>query len=177
MIICLGESIVAIGLSATDSRSTRELVTAVALGLADDRRALVDVLRPLRGVAEERLREHDDVVLAAADSYSYLHLLIVGGIIVFAVGMKVAIHDVGTTLPDAARLALCGGLALYFGGNVAFRLRLVGGIGYAKLAGVLGVALVFAFGGGLSSVWVTALATAVVVAVCTLESLQPVADR
>ena len=177
VIICLGESIVAIGLSA--ERTLRSMRGFRGGGA---RAAWTTGLRwtyfdRLAGVAEARLRGHDDVVLAAADSYSYLHLVIVGGIIVFAVGMKVAIHDVGSTLPDAARLALCGGLALYFGGLVAFRLRLVGGVGYAKLAGVLSVALVFAFGSGLSSVWVTALATAVVVAVCTLESLEPVAER
>ena len=40
-------------------------------------------------VAEARLREHDDPVLAAADAYSYLHLLLVAGIIVFAVGRQV----------------------------------------------------------------------------------------
>ena len=36
--------------------------------------------------AEQRLREHGDPVLAASDAYSYLHLLLVAGIIVFAVG-------------------------------------------------------------------------------------------
>jgi low temperature requirement protein LtrA len=170
VIICLGESIVAIGLSADAHTIYARLVAAAALGLATTVGLWWTYFDRLAGTAEARLHGHDDVVLAAADSYSYIHLVIVGGIIVFAVGTKVAIHDVDTALPDAARLALCGGLALYFAGLVAFNLRLVGGLAYAKLAGVLGVALVFALGGGLSSVWVTALATVVVVAVCLLES-------
>jgi low temperature requirement protein LtrA len=173
VIICLGESIVAIGLSADTHRIDARLVTAVALGLATTVGLWWTYFDRFAGIAEERLRGHEDVVLAAADSYSYLHLVIVGGIIVFAVGMKVAIHDVSSDLPDAARLALCGGLALYFAGNAAFRLRLVGAVATAQLAGVLGVAAVFAAGGGLSTVWVTALATAVVAAVCAVESSRP----
>src|ERR671929_37341 len=61
--------------------------------------------------AEERLRTHHDPVLAAADGYSYLHLVLVAGIIVFAVGAKDAVAGVTDPLSDAARLALCGGTA------------------------------------------------------------------
>jgi len=170
VIICLGESIVAIGLSADARTIDARLVTAVALGLATTIGLWWTYFDRFAGIAEERLRSHDDVVLAAADSYSYIHLAIVAGIIVFAVGMKVAIGDVAGDLPDAARLALCGGLALYFAGNAAFRLRLVGAVANAQLAGVLGLLAVFSLGGSLSTVWVTALAAAVVVAVCALEA-------
>ena len=173
VIICLGESIVAIGLSADAQRIDARLVTAVTLGLATTVGLWWIYFDRFAGIAEERLRDHDDVVLAAADSYSYLHLAIVAGIIVFAVGMKVAIHDITGGLPDAARLALCGGLALYFAGNALFRLRLVGAVANAQLAGVLGMLAVFALGGDLSTAWVTALATAVVVAVCALETAAP----
>ena len=114
---------------------------------ARDHRPLVDLLRPLRRTAEARLREHDDPVLAAADGYSYLHLVIVAGIIVFAVGMKATIHDLGEPLSDAARLALCGGIAIYLLGNAAFRLRMAGARSYAKLAGAAGLLAVFALAG------------------------------
>jgi low temperature requirement protein LtrA len=169
VIICLGESIVAIGLSADARPIDARLVAAVALGLATTVGLWWTYFDRFAGIAEERLRSHDDVVLAAADSYSYIHLAIVAGIIVFAVGMKVAIHDVSSDLPDAARLALCGGLALYFAGNAAFRLRLAGAVANAQLAGVLGMAAVFSLAGALTTVWVLALATVVVVAVCGLE--------
>jgi low temperature requirement protein LtrA len=171
VIICLGESIVAIGLSAGSRPIDARLVTAVTLGLATTVGLWWIYFDRFADRAEERLRGHDDVVLAAADSYSYIHLAIVAGIIVFAVGMKVAIHDVSGDLPDAARLALCGGLALYFAGNAVFRLRLVSAVANAQLAGALGMAAVFALGGGLSTVLVLALSTAVVVAVCALESV------
>jgi low temperature requirement protein LtrA len=170
VIICLGESIVAIGLGADTRTIDAELVTAVALGLLVAVALWWIYFDRFARIAESRLRGHEDVVLAAADSYSYLHLLIVAGIIVFAVGMKVTIRDVGESLSDGARLALCGGLALYLVGNAAFRLRMTGSIAYAALAGAAAVLAVFAAGGSLSALWVTALSAGVLVCVCVLET-------
>jgi len=172
VIICLGESIVAIGLAADAHTVDAKLVAAIALGLTATVAMWWTYFDRFSGVAEARLRDHDDVVLAAADSYSYLHLLIVAGIIVFAVGMKATIRDVGGTLSEGARLALCGGLALYLVGNAAFRLRMAGELGYASLAGAGGLAAVFALGASASAVWITGLSTAVLVAVCMLDALE-----
>ena len=116
-------------------------------------------------------------MLAAADGYSYLHLPIVAGIIVFAVGMKVTIADVGGVLPDAARLALAGGLALYLAGNIAFRLRLTGLRSYACLGGIGALLVLSALAGNASALWVTSLAAAVIAAVCAVESWWAAEDR
>lgn len=173
VIICLGESIVAIGLGASERPVDADLIVAVALGLVATIGLWWTYFDRFAATAEARLRDHDDPVLAAADAYSYLHLVIVAGIIIFAVGMKVTIHDVGAPLADVPRLALCGGIAMYLLGNVAFRLRLVGAVAYAKLAGAAALLAVFAVGGGLSALWVTVLATLVLVALCALETLEP----
>ncbi len=130
VIICLGESIVAIGVGALGSSSDRaltgELVVAVTLGLLITVAMWWTYFEGFAATAEERLREHDDPVLAAADGYSYLHLVIVAGIITFAVGVKVLTRDsVTAPLPGPARLALCGGVALYLIGHAAFALRMV----------------------------------------------------
>jgi hypothetical protein len=50
---------------------------------------------------------------------------------------------------------------------------MVGAVGYAKLAGVIGLLALFAAGGGLSALWVTALATLVLATLCGLEMLEP----
>ena len=113
VIICLGESIVALGLGASDRPLDAEVVATVALGLLITIALWWTYFDRFAATAEERLRLHEDPVLAAADGYSYLHLVIVAGIIVFAVGNKAAIHDLGEPLSDAARLALCGGLATF----------------------------------------------------------------
>ena len=173
VIICLGESIVAIGLSANERSMDADLIAAVTLGLVATIGLWWTYFDRFAGTAEARLRDHDDPVLAAADGYSYLHFVIVAGIIVFAVGMKVTIHDLGEPLSDPARLALCGGIALYLVGNVAFRARMVGVVGFAKVAGVVGLLAVYAVAGGLSALWVAALATLVLATLCALETLEP----
>ena len=62
----------------------------------------------------------------ARDSYSYLHLPMVAGIILFAVGVKKTLGDVGEPLKLIPAVALCGGVAMYLVAHVLFRLRNVG---------------------------------------------------
>jgi low temperature requirement protein LtrA len=171
VIICLGESIVATGLSADDQALDAGLVAAVVLGLLATIGMWWTYFDRFAQAAEERLREHDDPVLAAADGYSYLHLVIVAGIIVFAVGMKVAIGALGEPLPDAGRLALCGGVAVYLLGNAGFRLRMTGDRGWATPAAIAALLLVLALGGDLSGLWVAGAVTAILAALCALETL------
>jgi low temperature requirement protein LtrA len=59
----------------------------------------------------------------ARDSYSYLHLPMVAGIVLFALGVKKTLGHVGDPLDAVPAIALCGGVALYLAGHVAFRLR------------------------------------------------------
>jgi low temperature requirement protein LtrA len=170
IIICLGESIVAAGLGAAGRPMDAELVAAVGLSLVTTIGLWWTYFDRQAEVAERRLRVHGDPVLAAADAYSYLHLVLVAGIIVFAVGVKQAIHDVGDPLDTAARLALCGGVALYLVGHVGFALRMIGTVGWAKLAAAAVVMAVFALGGGLPAWAAVAATAAVVAALCAAES-------
>ena len=171
VIICLGESIVAIGVSAQDQTIDANLVAAVILGLLVTIGMWWAYFDRFAGTAEARLRDHDDPVLAAADGYSYLHLVIVAGVTIFAVGMKVAIHDLAHPLPDAARLALCGGVAVFLLGNVGFRMRMAGELGVAKIVGAAGLVVVFALGGGLSALAVTGAAVLPLATLCAVEGL------
>ena len=59
----------------------------------------------------------------ARDSYSYLHLPMVAGIVLFAFGVKKTLGDVGEPLKLVPAVGLCGGVALYLLAHVAFRLR------------------------------------------------------
>jgi low temperature requirement protein LtrA len=169
VIICLGESIVAIGVGASGLNLDAALVGAIALGLLVTIGLWWIYFNRFAAEAEERLREHDDPVLAAADSYSYLHLPIVAGIIVFAVGAKLLIHDSGEPLEGAARLALCGGVALYLVAHAAFQLRIARELEWAKFATAAAVIVVFALGGELAGWAVAALVAALLAALCGLE--------
>src|SRR4051812_39232291 len=113
VIICLGESIVAIGVGASGRPLDAALVGAIALGLLETVGLWWIYFDRFAAAAEARLRDNDEPVLAAADAYSYLHLPLVAGIIVFAVGAKVLVHDGAEHPADPARLAPCGGGAPY----------------------------------------------------------------
>ena len=77
-------------------------------------------------VAERRLsnaevgREQNEI---ARDSYSFLHLPMVAGIVLVALGLKKTLGDVDDPLKLVPAVALMGGAALYLLAHVAFRWR------------------------------------------------------
>jgi low temperature requirement protein LtrA len=176
IIICLGESIVAVGVGASGRPLDFELFAGIAIALLISVGMWWTYFDRIAADAEEHLRRHDNPVLAAADGYSYIHLALVAGIIVFAVGVKVAIAHIGDPLPDAARLCLCGGVALYLLGHAAFRLRMTGSLEVAKLAAAGGVMIVFAVTGSTAA-WVPALGVSVVLAALTTREAAEVTSR
>jgi low temperature requirement protein LtrA len=149
VIICLGESVVAIGVGAQAHELDAELVLGVALTLIITAELWWAYFTRFADTAQERLRTVSDPVLVAADAYSYIHLLIIAGIIVFAVGAREAVADVSGNLADPARLALCGGITLWMLGGVAFRLRILGTVGWEKLAAAGACLLWFSLSGGV----------------------------
>ena len=60
----------------------------------------------------------------ALHGYSYLHLPLVAGVVLFALGLKTTVDHVGETLDTVPAVALCGGAALYLLGHVAFLFRM-----------------------------------------------------
>lgn len=125
IIIALGESIVDIGTGAAGHLDLGIGVAAVlGVGVAAalwwvyfDVVALVSARR--LGAAEPG-REQNAL---ARDSYSYLHLLLVAGIVLAAFGLKTVIAHTGAHLEWVTAFALLGGVALYLLGLVAFRYR------------------------------------------------------
>jgi low temperature requirement protein LtrA len=156
---------------AAEERFDAELVAGVTLGLLSTVALWWTYFDRFASIAEDRLRTHDDPVLAAADAYSYLHLVIVAGILVFAAGVKIAVHDVGEPIDDATRLALCGGVALYLLGNVAFRLRIAGALGVENLIAAAALLVLYLAGGELEAWVLGAVVTVVLGAMCAHETV------
>jgi low temperature requirement protein LtrA len=135
VIIALGESIVAIGIGAGGHLawgSGTAAVLGVALSAAMwwlyfDVVALVSARR-LADAEEGRVRNE-----LARDSYSYIHLAIVAGIVLAALGLKTTIGHTGEHLHDVPAFALFGGVAIYLLGLVAFRYRHVRTINRQRL--------------------------------------------
>ena len=127
VLIALGESIIAIGLGAGF-----ELVTGVIVG-ASLGIVVVSALWWLYFdvaaiVARRGLMQATGLELhrLALHSYSYLHLPIVAGVVLFALGLKTTLGNVGETLDAVPAVGLCGGAALYLLGHIAFLFRATG---------------------------------------------------
>jgi low temperature requirement protein LtrA len=130
VIIALGESIVALGVGAGDHAVTVSIALAAVLGIAISAAMWWAYFDVVALVAERRLSslDGDDQARMARDSWTYLHLPMVAGIILFALGVKKTLAHVDEPLGTAAAFALCGGLAIYLAGLVAFRLRNIGSL-------------------------------------------------
>jgi low temperature requirement protein LtrA len=125
VIIALGESIVAIGVGASHSLSLG-IGTAAVLGVALTSAMWWVYFDIVAIVAGRRLAEAEPGRVQnemARDSYSYLHLPMVAGIVLVALGLKTTIGHFGGHLDAVPAFALFGGLAVYLLGHVAFRYR------------------------------------------------------
>ena len=132
VIIALGESIVALGAGAGLGAGA---IAGALLGMAVAAClwwAYFDVVAP---VAERRLRAAlpDEQARMARDSYTYLHLPMIAGIVVFAFGVKATLAHAHAHLGGVAAVALCGGVALYLLALSAFKRRNVGSFNYPRL--------------------------------------------
>jgi low temperature requirement protein LtrA len=127
VIIALGESVVAIGIGAAGESLTPGIVTAAVLGIVIIAALWWAYFDVYAVAAQRRLSVTQGVARArfARDYYSYLHLPMIAGIVLFALGLKKTVEHVGDPLATVPAVALCGGLSLYFLTHVAFRIRVV----------------------------------------------------
>ncbi len=127
ILIALGESLIAIGVGAGFELGTEEIVAA-ALGIVVVS-ALWWLYFDVAAIfARGRLIQAQGLELhrLALHSYSYLHLPMFAGIVLFALGLKTTLGHVGEALDTVPAVGLCGGAALYLLGHIAFLLRTTG---------------------------------------------------
>jgi low temperature requirement protein LtrA len=140
VIIALGESIVAIGIGAAGIDLGGRVVLAAILGVVISAALWWSYFDVVAIVAERKMTEAEGVARSriARDSYSYLHLPMVAGIILLALGVKKTIGHVDEPLELVPAVALCGGVALYYLAHIAFRLRNVHSVNWQRLVAALG---------------------------------------
>jgi low temperature requirement protein LtrA len=165
IIIALGETIVITG--ATTSELELDLARVTAFGLAFLMTAALWWLyfNLVATIAQRRLEQAANRTLLARDAYTYLHVLIVAGILLSAVGDELVIAHPTEELPDAEVIAVVCGPALYLLAHVALRLRMTGTISGRRLSGALACLAIGAIGTFAPALVVGALLLAVLVAV------------
>jgi low temperature requirement protein LtrA len=172
VIIALGESIVAVGAglhgeldAATVAAALLGLVVAFALWWA-----YFDVV----ALASERhLREAGGMrqLRMARDSYSFLHLPIVAGIVLLALGVKKTLAHVDEPLDPVPAVALFGGIALYYAGHIGFRLRNTRTLNYQRLVALVVSLALIPVATEVDAIVALALAAALTSAVIAYEAI------
>jgi low temperature requirement protein LtrA len=124
VIIALGEAIVRMGEGATTSLYRPLTTAAVTMAVLIAAGMWWAYFEPAPH-AVKRLRRMDPVRRAqhARDAYSYLHLPLITGSVFFAIGVQAAVAHPGEPLAPLSGLALAGGLALFYLGELAYRWR------------------------------------------------------
>jgi low temperature requirement protein LtrA len=142
VIIAIGESLVAIGFGARGTGLTAGVIVAAVLGLAVAASfwlAYFDFF-PMRAARLLAARSGMERIALARDTYTYFHLPMVAGIILFAFAVKTTLAHVGDDLGAVPAVALGGGPALYLLAYAALRFRVGRTLGGGRL--VAGVACV-----------------------------------
>jgi low temperature requirement protein LtrA len=134
IIIAVGESIAALGLGALGLPLDAGVIGATLLGMTVAACLWWSYFDWVFYVTQARLVEMtgSDRAKFARDAYSYLHLPMVGGIVLFAFGLKVTLPHIGAHLELVPAAGLSGGVALYFLAHVGLRLRIGGGFGRGR---------------------------------------------
>jgi low temperature requirement protein LtrA len=171
VIIALGESIVITGATVAGLELNAARLTAFGLAFAASAALWWLYIDYVAGIAERRLELAEDRTKLARDGYTYLHAVLVAGVILSAVGDELVIAHPTDELSHAELAAVVGGPALYLLGHVAFRLRMAGSVSWRRLGGALGCVAVGVVGLAVSALAVQALLVAVLVAVLVLEQL------
>jgi len=145
VIIAIGESLIAIGLGARDTGLGTGVIVAAVLGLVVVMSfwlAYFDFFQ-IRG--EQMLTERHGAqrTALARDAYTYLHLPMVAGIVLFAFATKTTLAHVGDELDTIPAFGLCGGPALYLFAYVALRLRTSHTFGGGRLVAAVACALLW----------------------------------
>jgi low temperature requirement protein LtrA len=174
VIIALGESIVAIGIGARATIGAGVVIAAV-LGMVVAAALwwayfdVVAIVAARRLARAERGREQNQI---ARDSYSYLHLPMVAGIALIAVGLKRTLLGVDDPLKLVPAIALLGGAAMYLLAHVAFRLRNMHSLSTRRLVCAIVLLALIPAGTALPALATLAVLAAALVALIAYEAVR-----
>jgi low temperature requirement protein LtrA len=174
VIIALGESVVITGATASGEDLTPDRWLAIALGFAVSASLwwlyFDEVARSsaadFKAAADERGR-------LGRDAYTYLHIPIVAGVILVAVGLELVVAHPGTPLHGRELAVLTAGPALYLAGHLGFRLRMIGSMAPKRIAAIAALGAAVLATSGLPSL----VSLAAVVVVLVLLSAAETAGR
>jgi low temperature requirement protein LtrA len=182
VIVALGESIVAIGVGVANLPISWPIIAGAVSGLTIAGSLWWAYFDVVSIVAERELRRLEGEARArlARDAYSYLHLPMVAGIALVALGIEQVLKLVGHTtdgelalrLGVIPRTALYGGVALFLFAHVAFKYRTWRRVSVRRLAVAVVLCALIPLAREVPALAALGLLTAVFVAMIASEAVR-----
>jgi len=171
MIIALGESIVLTGAATAELDLGTARLAAFGIAFLGTAALWWLYFNYVARIAQRRLELASDRTRLARDAYTYLHAVLVAGVILAAVGNELVIAHPTDELPGREIAAVVGGPAIYLLGHAVFRLRMTGSVSWKRLGGALACVAVGGLGSFAPALVLAALLVAVLVTVIGAEHL------
>jgi len=174
VIIVLGESVVLAGATASATGLTVEVVAALLLAFLSSTALWWLYFGQVAGTVLERIRTAtaEERGRIGRDIYTYLHLPIIAGIVLVAVGDELVIAHPTDDLHDAGALVALGGPALFLSGLMACAARLGQAQSVARAVAVVALLAALPLAAGAEGLVALGMLTALLVALVVAEQLR-----
>jgi low temperature requirement protein LtrA len=169
IIIALGETIVITGATTADLDLDASRIAAFGTAFLTTAAFWWLYFGYVAKIAERRLALAPNRTLLARDGYTYLHVLMVAGIILSAVGDELIIAHPTEVLPPSEVAVVASGPALYLVAHTLFRLRMTNTISVKRSLGALACVAVGFVGLFVPALVLAVLLITVLVAVIVAE--------
>jgi low temperature requirement protein LtrA len=179
VIIVLGETVVLAGATASGVGLSIDVVAALLLAFLSSTAFWWLYFDQVAGTVLERIRAATDEERGriGRDIYTYLHLPIVAGIVLVAVGDEIVLAHPTDDLHDAGALVALGGPALFLGGLMACAARLGHAQSLPRAVAVVALLAAVPLAGGIDGLVVSALLTALLAVLVFVEQLHKRPER
>jgi low temperature requirement protein LtrA len=170
VIIALGETIVLTGATLSARGFDDARLAAFALAFLSTAALYWLYFDGFPRIAKRALVFGSEGVHLARDAYMYLHVVLVAGVILSAVGDGLVIEDPTQLVSPEEVVVISAGPAFYLFGHVLFRLRITGAVNWMRLAGAAGCVAFALFGSIVPARLLSALLVGVLILVIVAET-------
>ena len=174
VIIAIGESIVALGVSASGTPLSTGVIMTALVGMTIATALWWTYFDWVAILLEHRLREATGTAQTtlARDAYSYLHFVMVAGIVLFAMSLKKALTNYDHALAAVPATALCAGLGAYLLAHVLLRYRISRTIGRGRPVALVSLLVLWPLADHMPALAALSLAAAIFVVLIAYEGIR-----
>jgi low temperature requirement protein LtrA len=171
IIIALGESVVVTGATFSEATWAAPTIAAFIVALLGSIAMWWIYFHIGAEAGAEHISNAEDTGRLARLAYTYLHLPIVAGIVVCAVGDEMLLAHPAGHAGTKEMLSMIGGPLLYLAGVILFKRSIRGHLQPSHLVGIGALVVLIPFGSSLSPLALSATTTAILLIVAAWEAI------